>query len=266
MIFDTHAHYDDKAFDADRDQLLSEGLKAGGVRYVISCGADLKSSEKAIALAKKYDYIYAAVGVHPEEVGRLELEDSSSIFNMAFSCEKVVAIGEIGLDYHFKENPSPSVQQDWFVEQIELSKELGLPIIVHSRDAMQDTYDILEDYKKGMIGGVIHAYSGAPEMARKFVELGYYLGIGGMVTFDNARRVLDTVKEIPLDHLLIETDCPYLSPVPNRGKRNDSRNLKYVVEKIAQIKGISAEEVEKVTMQNAIDLFSIPMKKEKAEV
>lgn len=262
MYFDSHAHYDDKAFEKDREELLEEGLRHGGVDYVINCGADLKSSRHALELSQQYDYIYAAVGVHPEEVGKLEIEDVSMLYNMAASASKCVAIGEIGLDYHFKNNPDPELQQEWFIEQIELAKELELPIIVHSRDAMKDTYDILRDYEGGMFGGVIHAYSGAPEMAEKFIELGFHIGIGGMVTFENAKKVAATVERIPLERILIETDCPYLAPVPNRGKRNDSRNLRYVVERIAQLKGISPEEVARVTSENAYNLFGIGNERE----
>ena len=256
MYFDSHAHYDDKMFDADRDLLL-HSLREGGVDYVIDCGSDLTSSDKAIELAARYDFIYAAVGVHPEAVKGLEVEDASKIYNLAESSDKVVAIGEIGLDYHYKENAPAQEQQEWFIEQIELAKELELPIIVHSRDAAQDTYDILEQYDGGMFGGVLHSYTGAPEMAQAYVEMGFYLGIGGMVTFQNAKRVAATVEAIPLEHLLIETDSPYLAPVPMRGKRNDSRNLRYITEHIARIKQISPEEVARVTSENAKKLFGI---------
>lgn len=256
MFFDTHAHYDDKAFDQDRERLLP-ALKEAGIERIINCGADLKSSESTLVLSQQYDFIYAAVGVHPEEVGKLEIEDVSMLYNMAASSEKTVAVGEIGLDYHYKDNAPADIQQEWFIEQIELAKELELPIIVHSRDAARDTFEICRDYDGAMFGGVIHAYSGAPELAQEYIKLGFSIGIGGMVTFSNAKRVAATVEAIPLEKILLETDCPYLAPVPNRGKRNDSRNLKYVAEAIAAIKGISAEEVARVTMQNAKTLFGV---------
>jgi len=197
------------------------------------------------------------VGVHPEAVRDLEVEDMSMLYSMIASSEKTVAVGEIGLDYHYKENAAPGVQQEWFIEQIELAKELELPVIVHSRDAAQDTFEILRDYDGAMFGGVLHSYSGSVEMARQYVEMGFYLGIGGMVTFTNAKKTAAVVAEIPLEHLLIETDCPYLAPVPVRGQRNDSRNLCYIAEKIAQIKGISSEEVARVTAENARKLFRL---------
>ena len=256
MYFDSHAHYSDKAFAKDRDTLL-KSLKAGGVDFVVECGADLKSSMKALEMTQEYDFVYGAVGVHPESVGDLDVDDISMLYTMAASAEKVVAIGEIGLDYHYPNNPDKEWQQEWFIEQIELAKELEMPIIVHSRDAAQDTFNILKDYDGGMFGGVLHSYTGAPEMAKRYVDMGFYLGIGGMVTFDNAKKVAATVEQIPLEHLLIETDCPYLAPVPMRGKRNDSRNLQYVVERIAKIKNITPEEVARVTTANAKKLFGI---------
>lgn len=256
MYFDSHAHYDDRQFDKDRDALL-RSLRSAGVDYVVDCGSDLKSSEKVLELTQKYDLIYGAVGVHPEAVGELEVEDVSMLYSMAGSSDKVVAIGEIGLDYHYKDNAPAEIQQEWFIEQIELAKELELPIIVHSRDAAQDTYEVLRDYDGGMFGGVLHSYTGAPELAQKYIDMGFYLGIGGMVTFDNAKRVAATVEKMPLERLLIETDCPYLAPVPQRGKRNDSRNLKYVAERIARIKGVTPEEVAHITSENAKKLFGI---------
>lgn len=256
MYFDTHAHYDDKAFDADRSQIL-KALRPDGVDTIINCGSDLASSKRALELASDYDFIFAAVGVHPEEVGDLEIEDISMLYTMAASGGKCVAIGEIGLDYHYKDNPSPEEQIEWFVEQIELAKELELPVIIHSRDAMADTYDICRDYNAAMFGGVIHSFSGSVEMARKFIDLGFHIGIGGMVTFDNAKKLLAAVPEIPLDRILIETDCPYMAPVPHRGKRNDSRNLRYIVERIASVKGLDPQTVAQATHDNAMKLFRI---------
>lgn len=256
MYFDSHAHYSDPQFDKDRRALLAS-LAQEGVEGVVECASDFQSAERVLELTQAYDFIYGAVGVHPEAVRDLEVEDMSMLYSMIASSEKTVAVGEIGLDYHYKENAAPGVQREWFIEQIELAKELELPVIVHSRDAAQDTFEILRDYDGAMFGGVLHSYSGSVEMARQYVEMGFYLGIGGMVTFTNARKTAAVVAEIPLEHLLIETDCPYLAPVPVRGKRNDSRNLCYIAEKIAQIKGISSEEVARVTAENARELFRL---------
>ncbi len=256
MYFDTHAHYDDKRFDADRRELLLS-LPRAGVEGIIDCASDVASLDKVLELVENYPFVFGAMGIHPENVGELEVEDTTMVFNYATASDKIVAIGEIGLDYHYPDNPPKELQQDWFIEQIELAKELELPIIVHSRDAAQDTFEILRDYDGAMFGGVLHSYTGAPEMAKKYVKMGFYLGIGGMVTFDNAKRVAATVAEIPLERLLLETDAPYLAPVPNRGKRNDSSNLQYVAARIAEIKGISPEEVARVTTDNACRLFGL---------
>lgn len=256
MYFDSHAHYDDAQFHADRDALL-KSLPEAGVDYVIDCASDLASAEKVLDLVDRYNFMYGAIGIHPEAVGDLDPEAVTSLYGYIEDSPKIVAVGEIGLDYHYEDNPSRDVQQEWFIEQIELAKELELPIIVHSRDAAQDTYEILRDYDAAQVGGVLHSYSGAPEMAQKYVDMGFYLGIGGMVTFENAKKVALTVEKIPLERLLIETDCPYLAPVPMRGKRNDSRNLRYTAARIAEIKGITPEEVARVTTENAKRLFGI---------
>lgn len=254
MFFDSHAHYDDKKFDKDRKAIISKIRKAG-VDYVVNVGADLDTSLKSIDLADEYDFIYAAVGVHPHDVKELMEEDIEKLYGMA-NHEKVVAYGEIGLDYHYDYSPR-ELQKEWFIEQIELAKELELPIIVHSREASKDTFDILKDYKANLFGGVIHCFSGSAELAKEYVKDDYYIGIGGVITFANAKKTIEVVKEIPLDHLLIETDCPYLAPVPNRGQRNDSSNLKYIAEKIAELKGVSLEEVAEKTMANAKKLYGI---------
>lgn len=256
MYFDSHAHYSDPQFDRDRDVLLS-ALPEAGIEGVVECASDFQSGEKVLELAQKYDYVYAAIGVHPEAVKELEVEDMSMLYSMIASSEKTVAVGEIGLDYHYKENAAPGIQQEWFIEQIELAKELELPIIVHSRDAAQDTFDILRDYDGAMFGGVLHSYSGSLEMAKQYVEMGFYLGVGGMVTFDNAKRLAAVVAEIAPEHLLIETDCPYLAPAPVRGKRNDSRNLPYIVAQIARVKGMDPQEVARITAENARRLFGL---------
>ncbi|GMQ61275.1 TatD family hydrolase [Vallitalea maricola] len=254
MIFESHAHYDDEKFDIDRDDLL-ERLPNEGVEYIINVAANIDSAYKCVELAKKYDYIYAAVGVHPDDVENMKKEDLKTIKELS-AYDKVVAVGEIGLDYYY-ENSSKELQKFWFREQIETAKELQLPIIVHSRDAAIDTMDIIKSTDAKQIGGVIHCYSGSSELAREYVKMGFYIGVGGVVTFKNANKLKEVVKEISIDNILIETDSPYLAPVPNRGKRNDSSNLKYVIQQIAELKNMSYEEVLKSTYENAKKLFRI---------
>ncbi|MBC7959461.1 MAG: TatD family hydrolase [Vallitaleaceae bacterium] len=252
MIFESHAHYDDSKFTDDQQEVLFS-LKGAGVGRVINVAADMESSYASVELAKKYDFIYAAVGVHPHDVKSMMEEDLEKLIALA-AYEKVVAIGEIGLDYYYDYSPK-EVQRLWFREQIILAKELELPIIVHSRDAAQETFDLIMELGADSVGGVIHCYSGSKEMAKIYTDKGFYLGIGGVITYDNAKILKEVVREIPIERLLIETDCPYLSPVPNRGKRNDSKNLTYVVDAIAKIKQISAEEVVSITYNNATQLF-----------
>lgn len=255
--FDTHAHYDSDRFKGDQRELLT-ALRAAGVAAVVNCASDLKSCTSTLKLTKEYDFVFGAVGVHPHEVKDLEVEDVDKLYGYACQSEKVVAIGEIGLDYHYDFSPREA-QRDWFVEQIELAKEVELPIIVHSREAAKETFDIIEATEAAEVGGVIHAYSGNVEMAKAYVDMGFYLGIGGMVTFPDVKKILRVVQEMPLERLLLETDAPYLTPVPNRGQRNDSRNLVYVAEKIAALKGITPEEVVRVTTENACRLFQVTL-------
>lgn len=250
MIFDTHAHYDDKQFDDDRYTLIEE-MHSNGVCNIINVGCDIKSSEDSIALAKKYDFMYAAVGVHPSETGEMTEKDIEILRDYA-NCTKVVAIGEIGLDYHY-DNTDKKTQKYWFEKQLELSYELDLPIIVHSRDATRDTYDIIKNSK--VRKGVIHAFSGSVEFARLYTEMGFHLGIGGVVTFKNAKKLVEVVSEIDINHLLLETDAPYLSPTPFRGHRNNSQNIMYVAEKIGEIRRISRDFVLEQTKRNAISVF-----------
>ena len=254
MIFDTHAHYDDEAFQEDRDELLNS-LSTHGIEAVVNVGASIQTTKNTLELMKKYPFVYGAVGVHPSETE--ELNDNLMDWLKHVSGEKkVVAIGEIGLDYYWKE-PDPEIQKHWFVRQLQLAREVKLPVIIHSRDAAQDTLDIMKAEKAGEIGGVIHCFSYGIEMAREYLNMGLYLGIGGVVTFNNGRKLKEVVEYMPLDRIVLETDCPYLSPVPNRGKRNSSLNLLYVAEAISQIKGISPEEVIKITNQNARNLYRL---------
>lgn len=255
MIFDTHAHYDDEQFDADREELLS-GMKAGGVGMIVDAAATVASWDKILELTEKYPFLYGSVGVHPDEVGDLNEENFARMSELA-DRKKIVAIGEIGLDYYWDKEPEIQAKQRyWFVRQLALAQQADLPVIIHSRDAAEDTMQIMEKAYEDGIKGVIHCYSYSPEMAQEYVKMGYFIGVGGVVTFKNARKLVQTVEEIPLSAIVLETDCPYMAPEPHRGTRNDSRNIPYVIEKIAKIKGISAEEVEETTRENAFALFS----------
>lgn len=256
MIFDTHAHYDDKAFEQDREQLLGS-LKEHNVGYVVNVGASLRGARESMALASRFSNVYAAAGIHPDEVGCMN-EDVMEELRSMCRLEKTVAVGEIGLDYHWNVE-TKEVQKKWFVEQLKLAKEVNLPINVHSRDAAQDTLDIIKAEHAGSTGGVIHCFSGSLEMAREYVRMGYYLGIGGVVTFKNGKTLKQIVKEIPIEYLVTETDCPYLAPEPFRGKRNDSSYLNYVIKGIADLKELSIEETEEVLFENAKKLYRLEM-------
>ena len=254
LIFDTHSHYDDKRFDEDRDELLNS-LRAHGVGCVVNVGADMESSRAALRLSEQYDFVYAALGVHPSDTEGLTEADIDWLREHS-SHEKVVAIGEIGLDYYWPE-PSADVQKRWFVRQIELAQEVGLPIIVHSRDTAEQTMTLIRETEAYECGGVIHCYSYSPELAKEYVKMGFYIGVGGVVTFKNGKKLKQTVEQIPLEHIVLETDCPYLAPEPNRGKRNDSRNLRYVVDEVARLKNISKEEVIRITTENALEMYRL---------
>ena len=253
MIFGTHAHYDDEQFDEDREQLLA-GLQEAGIETVVNVGATLEGCLSTIRLAEQYPFIYAAVGVHPDEVGTLD-EEKFSWLKEKLSHEKVVAVGEIGLDYYWDQE-SHEVQKKWFLRQLEAAREAGLPVIIHSREAAADTLEMMKEYGQDL-KGIIHFYSYSVEHAREYVKMWYLLGIGGVVTFKNARKLKEVVEEIPLEALVLETDCPYLAPVPNRGKRNSSLNLPLIAEEIAAIKQISCEEVITQTRENARKLFGV---------
>lgn len=247
LIFDTHAHYDDERFDEIRDKLLST-LTKNGVGAVISCGCDKNSSKKALEMAEKYDNVYAAVGIHPCNIDSgTTIEE---IENLA-KHKKCVAIGEIGLDYYWVQDNKPQ-QKEIFIKQLELAKKLELPVLIHDRDAHADTLEILREYKPL---GVVHSFSGSPEMAKELIDLGLYIGIGGVITFKNAKKLPDVVKMIPMDRMLLETDAPYLTPVPFRGKTNHSAMIYFSAEKIAEIKNSTTEEILKQTFLNAENLF-----------
>lgn len=253
MIFDTHAHYDDAQFDTDREALL-QSLNENGIGCVVNIGANIESTKSSVALAEKYPFIYAAVGVHPSDANQLD-ENVYQWLKSLTVHEKVVAVGEIGLDYYWdKEAAVRENQRKWFVRQLELARECKLPVSVHSRDAAKDTLDIVKQHGRD-VGGVIHCFSYGVELAREYLNMDYYIGVGGVVTFSNAKNIKEVVAYAPMDRLVIETDCPYLAPVPNRGKRNSSLNLPYVVRTISEIKGISPEEVEAITWKNGMDLY-----------
>ncbi len=254
MIFESHAHYDDEVFDEDREELL-RSLGEHGIGYVINVGSSIENCRRTLALTEQYSFVYGAMGVHPSETGELD-EENFAWLRAQCAAPKIVAVGEIGLDYHWQE-PEASVQKKWFERQLELAKDTGLPVIIHSRDAAKDTLDILRAHGAEEIGGVIHCFSYAKEMAREYLEMGYYFGIGGVVTFKNAKKLKEAVQYIPMDRILLETDSPYLAPEPNRGQRNSSLNLPYVVQAIAALKGIGCEEVEEITSGNAKRLFGI---------
>ncbi len=252
MIFDTHAHYDSGAFNADRDEILLS-IPEKNVGLIVDPGCDLKSSLDAISLAEKYDFVYAAVGWHPEDMDKLSDESFSEMAKLIIH-PKCVAVGEIGLDYYW-DTEHKQEQKDLFIRQIELALDLDKPVIVHDREAHGDSFDIVSRYPN--LRGVFHCYSGSREMAEQLLKNGWYLGFDGPITYKNARKSIEVLEMCPLDRIVIETDSPYLTPVPNRGKRNDSSNLKYVIEKIAEIKGMAAAEVEQITFENGRRLYGI---------
>lgn len=255
LIFDSHAHYDDEAFDSDRAELLQK-LPELGICNVVNIGSDLKSSEASIALAAQYSYIYAAVGIHPECVTELPQGYLAQLKQM-LKAPKVVAIGEIGLDYHFEDGAPRDIQKQVFESQLILAKEFDLPVVIHNREAHGDTMDLLRKYKPK---GVVHCFSGSVEMARELVSLGMYIGLGGAVTFKNVRTSLEVAADIPLDRLLNETDCPYMAPVPFRGKRCDSSLIPYSAAKIAEVRGTTADQILAAGKQNAARLYHINIK------
>ncbi len=256
MIYETHAHYDDKKFDADRVELLSHLLRENNIGTIVNVGASMESSKTSIELAEAYNNVYAAIGVHPEDVYDMTDADIDWLYKNA-SHEKVVAIGEIGLDYYWcKEDDKRQLQKKWFVTQLDLAKQVGLPVIIHSRDACEDTLDTIKAYNTNVIPGIIHCFSYTKEIAREYIKMGWYIGVGGVVTFKNGKKLVETVADIPLERIVLETDCPYMAPEPHRGQRNSSIFLSHVVDKIAEIKGVTADEVEHVTYENALNIYT----------
>ncbi|WLD93451.1 TatD family hydrolase [Alkalihalobacillus sp. AL-G] len=254
MLFDTHAHLNAVQFDEDREEVIQRA-KDEGVSHIVVVGFDRPTIHGALELSDNYEFIYAAVGWHPVDAIDMTEEDLKWIEELA-SHPKVVAIGEMGLDYHWDKSPK-DVQMDVFRKQIQLAKKVNLPIVIHNRDATEDVVSTLKEEKAEEVGGIMHCYSGSLEIAKECMDMNFYISFGGPVTFKNAKRPKEVAQEIPLDRILIETDCPYLSPHPLRGKRNESSYVKYVAEQIAELKGISFEEIAKKTSDNAFHLFGI---------
>lgn len=253
MLFDTHAHYDDEAFDADREALLAE-MPERNVGRIVNPGCTVETSRHAVALAERFSHVYAAVGIHPENCGDFTDEDIAALRQLA-QHQKVVAIGEIGLDYYWEENPPRQWQQRVLRAQMALAEELKLPVIIHDRDAHADTLAIVKEFPR--VKGVFHCYSGSVEDARTLLKMGWMLSFNGAITFKNARKAPEVIAEVPMERIMIETDSPYLTPVPYRGKRNDSGYVHLVAEKIARIKGLTVQEVEEITFENGKRFFGI---------
>lgn len=262
-IFETHAHYDDERFDEDRDELISSILSdAGELDYIVNVGASRQGCEASLALAAQYEKVYAAIGFHPEDIVRLKESDIEWLeetirTQSIIKGGKIVALGEIGLDYYYVSDDADVAatekkqQREWFAAQMNTAYRTHMPVMIHSRDACQDTIDILKNNHGQDTGGIIHCYSYSKEAARDFLNMGFSIGIGGVLTFKNAKKLVEAASYIPMDRIVLETDSPYMAPEPNRGKRNDSRNIKYVAEKLAQIKGLDTQEVIDITNQNA---------------
>ncbi|MEG1257237.1 TatD family hydrolase [Clostridium sp.] len=253
MIFDSHAHYDDEKFNEDRETVLKE-IGENGVIGVINCGSDLRGLEMSVKLSEEHDFIYAAAGIHPENADEFNEEVRARICELA-TAKKIVAIGEIGLDYYWEENPSRNVQKEVFRAQMRIARAFKLPVIIHDREAHGDTLEILKEFPD--VNGVVHCFSGSVEFAKECVKLGYYIGVTGVVTFKNSKVIKEVIKAIPLDKLLVETDCPYMAPTPFRGKRNQSNYISYIMDEIALITGKSREEIERITIFNTESLFNI---------
>ena len=253
-IFDTHAHYDDEAFDDDREEVLKQ-IQEAGVVGVLNCACSKKSLTSTNDLTLKYDFIYGALGIHPSDAYDFNNEVRNEIIEKVKANKKILAIGEIGLDYYWEENPNRETQKRVFREQMKLAEELGLPVVIHDRDAHSDTLEILKEFPN--VKGTVHCFSGSVEFAKECIKLGYYIGITGVVTFKNAKKIVEVVKEIPIEKLLVETDCPYMAPVPNRGKRNKSDYIEHIIDQIAQIKNIDGKRVNMKVNENFNNLIKM---------
>lgn len=254
MIFDTHAHYDDEAFDGDREELLDSFTK-NGIEAVVNIAADIASTKTTLELTVKYPFIYGTAGVHPSSTAELD-EEKFAWLKEVVKEPKIVAVGEIGLDYYWPE-PDREIQKRWFGRQLSLAREAGLPVSIHSRDAAKDTLDIMKAQNARDIGGVIHCFSYGTDMAREYLDMGFFIGVGGVLTFKNAKKLKEVVAYAPVEQLVLETDCPYMSPEPYRGRRNSSLNLPYVAKAMAEIKGLEPEEIIEITNRNARRLYRL---------
>jgi len=252
MYFDTHAHYDDKRFNEDRDEILGS-MRDEGVTLILNSASSLRSAKFSLKMADRYPFVYASVGVHPHDVKSMS-DDTVSELEVLLSHPKAMAVGEIGLDFHYDFSPR-DVQRARFREQLELARRVGKPVIIHERESVKDTLDIIRDYRD--LTGVFHCFSGSWETAKIILDMGWYLSFTGVITFSNARRALEVLEKMPGDRIMLETDCPYLAPEPVRGRRNSSLNLKYIAQKIADVRGISVEEVAALTMENGLSFFGI---------
>jgi len=255
ILIDTHAHLDDSSFDSDREVLIKRAFDSG-LGYIISIGSDIPSSRRTIDLVQQYNNIYATVGLHPHEAKKWDSKTYEELKKLSQSSRKVVAVGEMGLDYHYDDSPR-DVQQEAFRQEIRLSREIGLPIVVHTREAEEDTMMILTEEKASEVGGVMHCFSSSRELALRCLDMGFYISLAGIVTFPKAVELQKLVAELPLDRILVETDCPYLAPVPHRGKRNEPAYVRHTAEKVAQLKGLTLAEIAKVTSENTKRLFRI---------
>lgn len=252
MIFETHSHYEDKAFDEDREILMRQ-LTEAGIERVVDIGSSLDTCKRILSLINEYPFMYGAIGVHPSDTGNLTEADIDYL-KIESANEKIVAIGEIGLDYYWDE-PERSIQKKWFERQLQLAREVSLPVVIHSRDAAKDTLDIMKAEKAGDIGGVIHCFSYGTEMAREYLDMGFYIGVGGVVTFKNGKKLKEVVEYTPIERIVTETDCPYLAPTPHRGERNSSLYIPLIIEEIAAIKNMDVQEVYRITCKNGYDLY-----------
>ena len=258
MIFESHAHFDDEAFDEDRDELLSD-IKSHGIETIVNVAASLSSVESTLKLSHLYPNVYAAIGVHPSET--LELNDENlDLLRQRMKDERCVAVGEIGLDYHFLDeypDPDKKTQKIWFEKQLQLARELDKPVIIHSRDAAADTLEIMKKSEYSSLKYDMHCYSYSKEMVKELNKLDCYYGIGGVITFKNAKKLLEALQEMPLNRIMLETDCPYLAPTPHRGERNSSYYLPLVAQRIAELKGLSYDDVVSITCENAKRFFNM---------
>lgn len=252
MIFETHSHYEDKAFDEDREILMRQLIEAG-IERVVDIGSSLDTCKRILNLINEYPFMYGAIGIHPSDTGNLTEADIDYL-KIESANEKIVAIGEIGLDYYWDE-PERSIQKKWFERQLQLAREVSLPVVIHSRDAAKDTLDIMKAEKAGDIGGVIHCFSYGTEMAREYLDMGFYIGVGGVVSFKNGKKLKEVVEYTPIERIVTETDCPYLAPTPHRGERNSSLYIPLIIEEIAAIKNMDVQEVYRITCKNGYDLY-----------